>query len=210
MPLVAEILREPASERWQDRAVESPSSPGDVPELATERLGLVAPALVHLEHYLEFFTDAEASASYGGPLTEGQAWARLAADRGTWALRGFGVWVVTSLDTGSVFGGCGFWQGLGWPHELTWWLRPDARGSGVAREASQAAIRHAYEVWGWPTVQTYMTDDNEPARALALRLGGLPVGRHVLPDGEERTIYVLPRPDGSHPAAAELGDDRLT
>lgn len=175
------------------------------PELTTERLRLVAPTVDHLDHYLAFFTDADASASYGGPLTESQAWARLAHDRGVWHLRGFGVWVITSIETGDVLGGCGFWQALGWPHELTWWLLPDARGAGFAGEASEAAIRFAYEELGWSTVQTYMEDDNEPARALAERLGGLPAGRHRFPDGEERTIHLLPRPDGTHPEGADLG-----
>lgn len=177
----------------------------NLPELETERLRLVVPTEAHVDHYNRFFTDAEASSRYGGPLTEGQAWTRLAHDRGVWHLRGFGVWVIEHRARGAALGGCGFWQGPGWPRELTWWLLPDARGAGIASEASQAAIAHAYEEFAWPTVQTYMTDENEPARALARRLGGRDVGRHEFPDGETRTIYTLPRPDGSCPAEAELG-----
>jgi ribosomal-protein-alanine N-acetyltransferase len=179
-----------------------------IPELVTDRLRLVPPSLEHADRYIEFFTDAAASSNYGGPLTEGQSWARLAHDRGVWHLRGFGVWIVTSNETGEVVGGCGFWQGLGWPRELTWWLLPNARGSGLAREASNAAIRHAYGDFRWSTVQTYMNDDNEAARALALRLGGKDVGRHAFPDDLDRTIYLLPRPDGSYPDAPDLGWDR--
>ncbi|MGI9607860.1 MAG: GNAT family N-acetyltransferase, partial [Acidimicrobiales bacterium] len=161
-----------------------------LPELVTDRLRLVIPSRDHADHYLDFFTDAEASASYGGPLTENQSWARLAHDRGVWHLRGFGVWVMTSNETGGIVGGCGFWQGFGWPRELTWWLLPHARGAGLAREASQAAIRHAYEEFEWRNVQTYMTDDNAPARALAERLGGKNGGRHRFPDDVDRTIYL--------------------
>lgn len=175
------------------------------PELVTDRLRLVAPSIDHLDHYIDFFTDADASATYGGPLTDGQALARLAHDLGVWHLRGFGVWIITSNETGDVLGGCGFWQGLGWPHELTWWLLPGARGAGLAREASETAIRYAYEELGWPTVQTYMADDNEPARALAERLGGRASGRHRFPDDAERTIYLLPRPDGTYPDGPDHG-----
>lgn len=175
-----------------------------IPELETDRLRLGAPVADHLGHYIDFFTDAEASVNYGGPLTESQAWARLAHDVGIWHLRNFGVWILTSDETGEVVGGCGFWQGLGWPRELTWWLLPQARGAGLAAEASQAAIRYAYEHLHWRTVQTYMADDNKPARALAIRLGGVASGRHRFPDDIERTIYLLPRPDGTYPDEPEV------
>ena len=177
-----------------------------IPILVTDRLRLVPPSIEHLDHYIRFFGDAAESHSYGGPLTAGQSWARLAHDRGVWELRGFGVWLLTTSDDGRVVGGCGFWQGVGWPRELTWWLLASERGSGFAREASTAVIAHAYGEWGWPVVQTYMTDDNTPARALTLRLGGVALGRQTFPDGVERTIYGLPRPDGTLPTAPELAE----
>jgi hypothetical protein len=38
-----------------------------------------------------------------------------------------------------------------------------------------------------------MDDDNEPARALVLRLGGVEDRRETFVDGEDRTIYRLPQ-----------------
>jgi hypothetical protein len=38
-----------------------------------------------------------------------------------------------------------------------------------------------------------MDDDNEAARALVLRLGGIENLRETFVDGEDRTIYRLPR-----------------
>ena len=53
-------------------------------------------------------------------------------------------------------GVCGFWQSPGWRRELTWWLLPRHRSRGFAQEASQAVVAHAYDVFGWESVETYM------------------------------------------------------
>jgi RimJ/RimL family protein N-acetyltransferase len=165
-----------------------------VPELVTPRLRMRAPAADCEPAYRRFYTDAAASAAYGGPLTAAAAWARLCADAGSWLLLGFGVWVLERRDTGEVVGTCGFWQGLGWPRELTWWLLPEARGQGLAKEASRAAVAHAHAVFRWPEVRTYMNDDNAAARALVLSLGGTPCGRERFPDGLQRDVFRIPPP----------------
>jgi RimJ/RimL family protein N-acetyltransferase len=165
-----------------------------IPTLETERLRLVPPSLAADELYQRFYTDAEASAFYNGPLSPQAAWTRLAADIGWWQLQGFGVWVVERRGDGAQLGVCGFWQGRGWPRELTWWLLPEARGQGFAQEASRAAIAQAYAGFGWPAVETYMADNNDAARALVLRLGASKVERRIFPDGQERDLFRFPRP----------------
>lgn len=164
-----------------------------IPTLVTERLVLIPPDRTCEHLYEKFYTDAEASGAYGGPLTSGAAWARLASDIGAWTLQEFGVWVIQQRESGKLVGVCGFWQGKGWARELTWWLLPEVRGLGIAQETSKAAITHAYDVFGWTSVQTYMNDSNKPARALALKLGGQTVGRQTFPDGLERDLFHLPR-----------------
>ncbi len=166
-----------------------------IPTLQTTRLALIAPSTACEALYQRFYTDAAASKAYGGPLSPGAAWARLASDLGAWHLQGFGVWVIQRAADGELVGTCGFWQGLGWPRELTWWLLPEARGQGLAAEASRAVLRHAYRVFGWPSVETYMNDNNEAARALVLRLGGVRIGRRVFPDRLERDVFDLPEPE---------------
>jgi RimJ/RimL family protein N-acetyltransferase len=91
----------------------------EIPTLTTARLLLVPPSNAVEAAYLRFYTDESASQAYGGPLSARQAWARLAADVGSWYLQGFGVWLIQRRDTGAVVGTCGFWQGRGWPKELT-------------------------------------------------------------------------------------------
>lgn len=165
-----------------------------IPTLETPRLLLVPPSAACEDAYQRFYTDAQASGSYGGPLSAGAAWARLASDLGTWSLKGFGVWAIQRKTEGDIVGTCGFWQGKGWPIELTWWLLPQARGAGIAKEASLAAVRHAYQSFGWREVRTYMNDDNLAARALAQSLGARKTGRQTFPDGLERDVFLIPPP----------------
>ncbi|MDQ1818009.1 GNAT family N-acetyltransferase [Massilia sp. CCM 9210] len=166
-----------------------------IPTLHTERLDLLPPSAACAQMYDAFYTDADASRPYGGPLTSAAAWSRLAADLGAWHLQGFGVWAIQQRDCGDLLGVCGFWQGKDWPRELTWWLLPKARGAGTAQEASRAVIEHAFHVFRWESVDTYMNDDNHAARALVLRLGATLTGRSRFPDGLERDVFRLPRPN---------------
>jgi ribosomal-protein-alanine N-acetyltransferase len=169
----------------------------DIPTLHTERLDLVAPDRGCDATYQRFYTDAAASAEYGGPLTPAAAWARLAFDLGAWHLQGFGVWALRRRTDAAVLGVCGFWQGRGWPRELTWWLLPEARGQGLALEASRAAVAQAHGGFGWAEVQTYTRDGNAPALALVARLNGVRVERRQFPDGKDRWVYRIPRPAGA-------------
>jgi hypothetical protein len=65
---------------------------------------------------------------------------------------------------------------------------------GLALEASHAVVRHAYDAWNWPTVETYTRDGNAAAIALVSRLGGVQVDRRAFPDGEDRNVFRIPRP----------------
>jgi ribosomal-protein-alanine N-acetyltransferase len=163
-----------------------------ISQIKTERLILVPPSVDCFDMYERFYTDADASRLYGGPISRGAAWSRLKSDLGSWYLSGFGVWVIKFQD--ELVGTCGFWQGKDWPRELTWWLLPDARKKGLAYESSRAVVSHAYEVFNWDIVETYMNDTNLPARTLVEKLGGVKNRRETLPDGLERNIYVIPNP----------------
>jgi ribosomal-protein-alanine N-acetyltransferase len=166
-----------------------------IPTLTTDRLSLRAPCLEDFAIYRAFYADADASAFYGGPLDEGQAWRKLAADLGHWVLRGHGMWSVIETETGRMAGGCGLVAHEGWPRaELTWWIAPHARRKGYALEASQAAIAFGYDQLGWDQVETHMDDDNEASRRLAEKLGGRVIERISFPDGQDRNIFLLPHP----------------
>ncbi|MCG8414241.1 MAG: GNAT family N-acetyltransferase [Pseudomonadales bacterium] len=79
-----------------------------IPTLETQRLRLIPPDETSFPLYEQFYTDAEASELYGGPISADQAWARLKADLGSWHLLGFGVWVIQLLSDNRRIGTCDF------------------------------------------------------------------------------------------------------
>lgn len=165
-----------------------------IPELHTQRLLLRAPNGKDFLGYQSFYSNAEASRFYGGPLSPDLAWRKLAYDLGHWALRGFGMWSVVEKATDNMIGSCGVVWAEGWPrHELTWWIAPACRRQGYAFEASRAAIAWAHDSLGWLEVETHMNDENAPARALAQKLGGVETARIRFPDGLSRSIYSFRR-----------------
>ncbi|MGB1237431.1 MAG: GNAT family N-acetyltransferase [Pseudomonadales bacterium] len=165
-----------------------------IPTLSSPELILRAPRESDFCVYQAFFCDAQASHFYGGPLSATNAWKQLAMDLGHWHLKGYGVWVIESKETGEVLGGCGFWWPNAWPRpELTWWLATAARGRGIATKASKLAIDFAYNQLQWQHVETHLRDDNEAARQLVIRLGGEVIAREAFPDGVDRNVYVIPQ-----------------
>lgn len=159
--------------------------------LITKRLTLRVPQAEDWTAYTRFFTNAEVSHFYGGPLLPYQAWERLAEDIGHFALKGFGRYVITQDRL--TIGGCGILDVDGWPgHELTWWLFPEARGNGIAQEASHAVLTWARENLGRDIVETHFKDQNLAARRLTEALGGRKLRRELFPDGIERDVYGIP------------------
>jgi [ribosomal protein S5]-alanine N-acetyltransferase len=164
-----------------------------IPTLETERLLLRAPESSDFPIYRDFFSDADASPAYGGPLEADRAWRVLAADIGHWVLRKYGRWSLIEKSSGRMVGGCGLWWPEGYPRsELTWWIIPIARRRGYAFEASRAAVKFGYRTLSWPLVETHMSDSNAAARRLAEKLGGTVIAREMFPDGHERNVYALP------------------
>lgn len=168
-----------------------PALPVHAPVLKTQRLILRAPMAADIDAYAAFFADADASYFYGGPLRRDQAFAALCRDIGHWVLKGFGKFTV--CHDGVVVGGCGIIQPEGWPgHELTWWLLPQARGAGIAAEASHIVLEWARDSHGWDRVETHFKDDNAAALRLTERLGGRKLRREIFPDGVARDIWAIP------------------
>ncbi len=118
--------------------------------------------------------------------------------------RFFLAWDGTSARAGrqaGLVGGFGQEDG-GW-HVISMWVRPAARGAGLAGRLIDAVARHA-RAEGAPTLTLWVTDGNDRARAFYRRAGFRSTGRRqpVRPETpelwEEEMRLVLA---GENPAA---------
>jgi RimJ/RimL family protein N-acetyltransferase len=141
------------------------------PELQTERLRLRQWREEDIEPYAMFFSGA-AARFVGGVCTREDAWRRMAAMVGHWALRGYGVWALELKANGGFAGYSGLWYPLGWPEpEILWSLMPAVHGRGYATEAARRVRDYAYRELGWSTAISCIAGENLPSQHVARRLG---------------------------------------
>lgn len=146
---------------------------GPTPTLRTERLVLRQPAPRDCDAVCAFLT-SERSATLGGPNDAGRAWRIFAQEIGHWAIRGYGMWAVTTPDDDTAIGMIGPWCPDDWPEtEIGWMMFGNAEGKGLAFEAARAAIDDAYSRLGWRTAVSYIAPENARSIALAERLGAV-------------------------------------
>lgn len=166
------------------------------PVLHTDRLVLEPASDAHLDAYLAFYAiPNDQKGGYRAPRPRAEVEGIVAKDVSEWQRNGFGMFVLKRKDTGAYVGGTGIAHPADWPrHELTWWLMPEAQGTGFATEASRAVLNWAYNTLGWPMVETHMRDENTAARRLAERLNATKLTRETFPDGVTRDVFVVPNP----------------
>ena len=169
----------------------------DIPLLESERLRLRAWREADLEPFAHFCANPATARFLGGVCGREDAWRRLAAFLGHWALRGFGTWAIEEKATGRWTGYSGLWQPEGWPEaEVMWGLAADAHGRGYATEAGRCARGFAYRELGWRTLVSFIAPANTPSLQVALRLGAVHE-RDLVLSGAEVGLY-------RHPTAAAL------
>lgn len=153
-----------------------------VPVLETERLILRAAEMRDFEAYADYCA-SDRSRTVGGPFTRDSAFSRLCAIAGQWQIYGYGRWIIADKDTDAALGTTGVFHPVTWPEpEIAWTVFADAEGKGIALEAATAARDHVYDVLGWPTVISCITDDNTRSIALAERMGARRDGSFVHPE----------------------------
>lgn len=169
------------------------------PTLHTERLILRAPVAQDYPAWESFFLTERARFVGGGAdMTPGRAWRAFASITGQWALRGFGVFVLTARDTGAALGSCGGWYPEEWPEkEVSWTIwNPEAEGRGYMAEAARAVLAHVFGPLGWETAVSYIDPANARSIALAERLGAVHDPDAAVPPGDVETrVYRHPAPD---------------
>jgi len=141
------------------------------PTITTDRLILRGPKSSDFETYAAFL--AEPRTQYmGGPFDRAGAWTEFATITASWALEGYGGWIVVDRTTGTFCGDLAIVNPPKYPEpEIGWSLTQPCEGKGFAFEAASAALQ-----WWWAnstadTVVSYIHVDNARSMALAKRLG---------------------------------------
>ena len=152
------------------------------PVLHTARLLLRLPVESDLDGWAAFMSDETAMRFLGGCQPRAAAWQRMAAARGSWALRGHGYLSVIERASGRWIGRVGPLRPEGWPGtEVGWGLLPEVWGRGYATEAATAAIDLAVETLGWTDIIHVISPENTTSAAVAARLGSRNRGPGRLP-----------------------------
>ncbi|MBQ0749085.1 MAG: GNAT family N-acetyltransferase [Roseovarius sp.] len=142
-----------------------------IPEVKSGDLVLRAICEDDLDALAAFYAGAR-SHFVGGPLGRAECWRLIAANLGHWALRGYGMWVISDRGTGDPMGLCGFIFRDGWDEpELGWQVWDGHEGRGIAYRAAQAARAHGAANFGLDGVVSHIDPDNARSQALARRLG---------------------------------------
>ncbi len=138
--------------------------------LTTSRLSLRVPDAEDLSVYTAYCA-SDRSAFVRGPFDAAQAFDKLAAMIGHWALRGFGRYTIV-LD-GKPIGHVGP-MAIEDPDapELTWTIwDPTAEGFGYATEAAIAVRDHLFDGAGWSSLVIRVQPENQASLKVADRLG---------------------------------------
>ena len=161
------------------------------PVLVTERLELWRPVAADRAG-LEALIRPEAVRRHLGAMIPDPAdvFARLLRNAGSWALYGYGTFIVREHGSREIVGNCGVfhsWRGLGADFddkpEAGWIIAESRFGRGYAREAMAAAMAWFDHAHG-PREAVCMIDPaNTPSLSLAARLGFVHARNAALGDG---------------------------
>jgi RimJ/RimL family protein N-acetyltransferase len=171
------------------------------PVLATERLELWRPQACD-RPLLESMMEPAAVRKYLGAMEPStpDVVARLLRNAGSWALYGYGTFMVRERGGSAIIGNCGVfhsWRGLGEDFddkpEAGWILAESHFGKGIAREAMDAALAWFGREHGAQQVVAMISPENAPSLRLAGKLGFVPTRLATLPGGDER-VQLFRRP----------------
>jgi RimJ/RimL family protein N-acetyltransferase len=170
-----------------------------ITHLETERLNLRQWRDTDFDWFSAILTDPVTAAYVGGVQQPRDAWRRMAAFAGHWALRGYGLFVMELKAAARGIGWCGLWYPPDFPDlELGWGLTKSHHGQGYATEAARRVLAHSYDDLGRSTLVSYVHPDNEPSRRLAARIGGRQEADAII-GGNRALVYRHSNP--SQPAA---------
>ena len=166
-----------------------------IPVIETERLMLRAGRASDFPAAAAFLTSDRAR-YMGGPYTEIGAWRIFCTYFATWALQGFGYWIIEERETADIAGAVGFIGSPPFPELELGWELYDAgfEGRGYATEAARAARDWAFGPAGFSTLVSYVDPGNTASMRVAERLGATRDERAPRLDRTD-IVFRHPRPE---------------
>ena len=169
------------------------------PVLTTERFELWQPQVDDLADLFELTRDEDTRQFLGGFMpSEADSFARLHRNAGSWALWGYGTFMVRRKGEARIVANCGVFrshrgfgaeQGLDDVPEAGWIVHHDLWGQGVASEMMRAALAWFDATHGQQRVAAMIEEGHAASDAIAKKLGFVRYGRHQPKDGAEVVLY---------------------
>jgi len=169
--------------------------------LQTARLTLTPPVLADFEESAALWGDPVVMRHMGGEgLTRTASWAGFLRSVGSWALLGYGGWVVRERASGRFVGEAGFTDfkrditpALGDDPEAGWVLAPWSHGQGFAAEAVAAMLAWGDARFDGARTVCMINLGNAPSLRLASRMGYTEFARSTF-RGDEVVLLQRPAP----------------
>lgn len=169
------------------------------PLIVTERLELWRPQVTDREGLRALIAPGEVRRFLGGmESSDADVFARLLRNAGSWALYGYGTFMVRERGQSEIVGNCGVfhsWRGFGRGMddiaEAGWIVDKSAWGKGYAQEAMQAALAWFEREHGWQPTLCMIEQGHRASEAVAAKLGYAAFER--VAERDERPLIVYRR-----------------
>ena len=167
------------------------------PIVTTERLELWQPVAADLDE-LHALTQGEEMRRFLGNNrpNEADSFARMMRNAGSWALHGYGSFMVRRRGAAQIIGNCGifrslrgFGKGLDDVPEAGWIIDRSAWGEGLAKGAMRASLAWFDATHGPQRIACMIEEDNDVSVSVASALGFVRYDRHVLEDDATVNLY---------------------
>jgi RimJ/RimL family protein N-acetyltransferase len=169
------------------------------PVLTTERLELWRPQIDDLGDLYQLTLAEETRQFLGGFVpSEMDSFVRLTRNAGSWALWGYGTFMVRLKGEARIVANCGLFRshrgfgtekGLDNVPEAGWIVHKDHWGQGIAREAMEAAVAWFDATHGRQRVACMIEEGHAASDKLARLLGFEPYGQHEVEGGAALVLY---------------------
>ncbi len=136
--------------------------------------------------------------SWHGPLDEGGSRVVLAGFQNVYREYGFGKWAVHLRATGEFVGYCGLEpcpSGAPDGFELGYRLVPDSWGQGLASEAVDTVVGHAFATARLPLIYAFLEPVNIASARVLAKARFRRINQNVPLNGKAMDIYRLDAPD---------------